>query len=109
MTEQGDRIEGILYKMIPCPEKSDGRICQSCLRLAKEAKKELYEAVMEGMPKEKTEEDFLDIFNPERDAAIGEFTYAKNGANYTKANFEGYNQALSEWQANIAKMFGDGK
>ena len=44
--------------------------------------------------KKKTEEDFLDIANPDRLATVGDFTYNKNGMNYVKAEMVGFNQAL---------------
>jgi len=49
-----------------------------------------------NFPKELTEEDFLNIANPERSASMGDFSYAKNEADKIKAKMQGYNLARSE-------------
>lgn len=52
--------------------------------------------MLEKIGEDRTEEDFLDIANPSRSASIGEFTYVKNGMNFVRAEFRGYNQAKAE-------------
>ena len=55
------------------------------------------------LPRKLTEEDFLDIANPNRQATIGEFTYFKNGMNYFKTEFAGFNKAIDLCKHILAK------
>jgi len=66
-----------------------------------QAEADIIKAIMEKLPKEKTEDDFLNIVNPERQATLGEFTYRKNGSWAIREFFKGYNQALSNFRKNL--------
>ena len=49
-------------------------------------------------PEKFTEDNFLDIANPNRQATIGEFTYIKNGMSYLKKMMIGYNRAIDAYE-----------